>query len=175
MTREPQRRRRAISPTLSRTGLVLMRDDEVRTSLAGAPNQLEKGPAGFTHAVSDLQEDLETQESEIAPALAFGPLHKRAFGVAIGTAAGLVVFFLTAMYLLLPPERPFKLGLLGQYFYGYSVTWQGAFIGLAWGFFTGFILGWFTAFCRNLAVAISLFFTFTRAELSETRDFLDHI
>jgi hypothetical protein len=39
----------------------------------------------------------------------------------------------------------------------------------------GFVAGWFTAFCRNLAVAISIFAIRTRVELSETRDFLDHI
>jgi hypothetical protein len=36
-------------------------------------------------------------------------------------------------------------------------------------------MGWFVAFCRNLAIATSIFITRTRAELSQTRDFLDHI
>jgi hypothetical protein len=39
----------------------------------------------------------------------------------------------------------------------------------------GFTGGWFVAFCRNLAIAISVFVTRTRAELAETREFLDHI
>jgi hypothetical protein len=51
----------------------------------------------------------------------------------------------------------------------------GAFVGLGWGFATGFVAGWFFAFCRNLIVAASVFLIRAKAELSETRDFLDHI
>jgi hypothetical protein len=36
-------------------------------------------------------------------------------------------------------------------------------------------MGWFLAFCRNLLLAVKLFVVRTRAELSQTRDFLDHI
>jgi len=106
--------------------------------------------------------------------LLFAPLDKRAFGVAIGVAVGLVIFGVTAIDLAFP--SPWEgLSLLNQYFAGYSVSWPGAFIGLAWGFAVGFCAGWFVAFVRNLVLAISLFVLQTRAELGETRDFLDHI
>jgi hypothetical protein len=72
-------------------------------------------------------------------------------------------------------ESASLLRLLDQYFYGYTVSLTGVFIGAFWGFVAGFTGGWFVAFCRNLAIAISVFVTRTRAELSETRDFLDHI
>jgi hypothetical protein len=49
------------------------------------------------------------------------------------------------------------------------------FIGAVWGFGVSFIAGWFAAFCRNLALAISAFVIRTRAELDSTREFLDHI
>lgn len=106
-------------------------------------------------------------------ALAFAPLHKRAFGVAIGAAAGLVFFAVTVIEVL----RGVDIGLylLAEYFYGYSVSWAGAFIGLLWGFVVGFVAGWFIAFCRNLALAISIFISRTRGELHATADFLDHI
>lgn len=107
--------------------------------------------------------------------LAFAPLHKRAFGIACGTVSGLFVFLLTAVYLLRAPTDAFRLELLGEYFAGYTVSWSGALVGLAWGFVAGFVAGWFTAFCRNLIIAVSLFVTRTRAELHATRDFLDHI
>ena len=110
-----------------------------------------------------------------ALALAFAPLHKRALGIAVGTAAGLAFLLLTLVHVLTAPRPALPLGLLEQYFYGYSVTWTGAFIGLAWGFAVGFVAGWFFAFCRNLAVAISIFVSRTRGELESTRDFLDHI
>lgn len=107
--------------------------------------------------------------------LLFAPLDKRAFGVAIGVAVGLVIFSVTAIDLAFHSSPWPGLSLLNQYFAGYSVTWAGAFIGLAWGFAVGFCAGWFVAFVRNLVLAISLFVLQTRAELGETRDFLDHI
>lgn len=108
--------------------------------------------------------------------LAFAPLHKRAFGTAVGVALALVVGGVTLFHLLLDPTpgQP-NLWLLAQYFYGYSVSWTGLLVGMGWGFVVGFVGGWFFAFCRNLALAISIFITRTRAELAVTRDFLDHI
>lgn len=109
------------------------------------------------------------------PLLAFAPLHKRAFGMAFGAAGAVITFLVTAVYLVRNPQPGFDLGLLSQYFTGYTVSWPGAFIGAAWAGFTGFVLGWFLAFTRNLAIALILFAVRTRAELDQTRDFLDHI
>lgn len=108
-------------------------------------------------------------------ALAFAPLHKRAFGMAVGVASGGAFFLLTAVYLVRSPATGFDLKLLAEYFAGYTVSWPGAFVALAWGFVVGFVAGWFTAFSRNLIIAVSLFVTRTRAQLNATRDFLDHI
>ena len=107
--------------------------------------------------------------------LAFAPLHKRAFGVAVGVACGLIVAVGTVMVVLRDAERVLNLGLLVQYFYGYTVSWRGVFLGFGWAFIVGFTAGWFVAFARNLVVAISLFLVRTRAELQQTRDFMDHI
>ena len=117
--------------------------------------------------------EMETE----ALVLAFAPLHKRAFGMAVGAAASVFMFGLTAIHLIRnpPPGSAIDLQLLSNYFYGYAPTWKGAFIGMFWGFVVGFVGGWFVAFCRNLSIAISIFVTRTRAELRETRDFLDHI
>lgn len=105
----------------------------------------------------------------------FLPLHKRAFGTATGLVAAIIVFALTVITIARPGENVFGLGLLGQYFTGYSLSWQGAFIGAAWAGFTGFVMGWFLAFCRNAFVAIMIVYVRTRAEFEQTRDFLDHI
>jgi len=107
--------------------------------------------------------------------LAFAPVHKRAFGIALGSASALVWFAVTAVYLARTPEPDFDLGLLAQYFYGFTVSWRGALVALAWGFVVGFVAGWFMAFCRNLATATLLFVTRTRADLAATQSFLDHI
>jgi len=107
--------------------------------------------------------------------LAFAPLHKRAFGIAVGVAMGVVCFAITAIYLIGPHRPDVHLELLAEYFYGFTPTWPGAFIALGWGTLVGFVAGWFVAFSRNLAMAVLLFITRTRAELAATRSFLDHI
>lgn len=106
--------------------------------------------------------------------LAFAPLHKAAFGTAVGVASGLLVFGVTAATLLMSGPTP-DLQLLAVYFRGYSVSWPGAMVGAAWGWFVGFVFGWFAAFCRNLVLAVSIFLIRTGLERERTRDFLDHI
>jgi hypothetical protein len=107
--------------------------------------------------------------------LAFAPLNKRAFGTALGTAGALLMILVTVAVLATDRAQEFPLGLLGQYLYGYTVSWPGVLIGAGWGFVVAFVAGWFFAFCRNAALAITAFAIRTRAELTETRDFLDHI
>jgi hypothetical protein len=107
--------------------------------------------------------------------LLFAPLHKRAFGIAVGSVLGAAIFSVTAVSTLFPEGRTFPLSLLAQYFTGYTVSWTGAFVGLGWGWFVGFVAGWFAAFCRNLFVALELWLGKTKEELAATRDFLDHI
>jgi hypothetical protein len=106
---------------------------------------------------------------------AFAPLHKKAFGAAFGVAGAILMACLTIAAMLLPGAREFPLGLLDQYFRGYSVTWPGVFVGAAWGFAVAFVGGWFAAFCRNFALAVSAFMIRTKAEIDSTREFLDHI
>lgn len=107
--------------------------------------------------------------------LAFAPVHKRAFGMAVGLAVGVLLFGATVYTVMVLPEEGPGLYLLSEYFYGYSVTWEGALVGLFWGGFVGFVAGWFAAFTRNLALATLIFLGRTKAELQATRDFLDHI
>jgi hypothetical protein len=123
--------------------------------------------------------DIEADMSEPLPqslALAFAPLHKRAFGIAIGLGLGLSLFVATAMMLLRGQGVAGEnLWLLQNYFYGYRVSWAGSVVGLVWGFVVGFVAGWFFAFCRNFVVAASVFWIRAKAELTQTRDFMDHI
>jgi hypothetical protein len=119
-----------------------------------------------------------TQSNDTLPTelqLVFQPLHKRALGMALGVASGLVVFGMTAIVLLRRPDPAPNIWILREYFYGYTVSWAGALVGFAWGFVAGFTAGWFIAFCRNLVLAASIWLTRTRVELSASRDFLDHI
>ena len=115
------------------------------------------------------------QELPRSAMMLFAPVDKRAFGAAIGTAIALGIVGLTAFELLANPAPSINPGLLSQYFAGYTVSWTGAAIGAAWGFFVGFCAGWFTAFTRNLVMALSLFLLRSKAELDTSQDFLDHI
>ena len=119
------------------------------------------------------QSTVESLPAELV--FAFQPLDRRAFGIAVGVAAALSIFLLTIAGILLDPEGRTRLILLAQYFYGYEVSWTGAVIGALWAFGVGFVAGWFVAFVRNFTLAAWIFLTHTRAELSATRDFLDHI
>ncbi len=115
-----------------------------------------------------------------AIAFAFAPLHKRRFGIAVGVATGTLLLLMTVVDLLVegrgvPNDPTFSLDLLGAYFAGYSVTWTGALVGFGWGFAVGAVVGWFLAFIRNVVIATQVFLIRTRAELSRTRDFPDHI
>jgi hypothetical protein len=67
-----------------------------------------------------------------------------------------------------------NLRLLGQYFYGYSVTLKGAFIGMAYSFFWGFLFGWLFAYLRNLFIGFFIYRARKKTELMKFKDFLDH-
>jgi len=107
--------------------------------------------------------------------LTFTPLHKRCLGVAVGVVFGVALFAVTLLHLRRSPGEPYPLVLLGHYFLGYRVTYLGAFIGLAWGFWVGFVVGWFFAFARNLCMALTAFWFRARAEIQQGGSFLDQL
>lgn len=113
------------------------------------------------------------QEPDVG--LMFKPLHKRALGFAIGGAAALLMFLVTAVPLATGTTEDLSLHLIAQYFNGYTETWRGAVVGAAWAGFVGFVAGWFVAFCRNAVLGVRLVVLRARAEYEQTRDFLDHI
>jgi protoporphyrinogen oxidase len=96
---------------------------------------------------------------------AFGRLHKGAFGTAVGSISGATMFAATAWLVVKGGNvvGP-TLGLLSQFFPGYSVTWPGAFAGAAYGFALGFALGWSTAGLRSLFLEVYLTWVRWRAE-----------
>ena len=119
-------------------------------------------------------EDVATDPLPVSATHLFAPVDKRAFGVAVGAATAFAVVLVTLLDLV-ATNRWEGLGLLSQYFAGYSVSPLGAVIGALWAFAVGFVAGWLLAFVRNLTLALSLFMIRSRAELEEASDFLDHI
>jgi hypothetical protein len=107
--------------------------------------------------------------------LGFAPLHKAAFGVAVGVVCGLALALATAGDLVLDPQRRIGLDLVSQYFYGYSVSPMGIIVGFLWAAAVGFVGGWFMAFSRNAIMAMWVLYFRARADWMATGDFLDHI
>lgn len=105
---------------------------------------------------------------------AFAKLDRTALGLSVGTFVGLTVFIATLFLIIKGGEvvGP-NLALLGQFFIGYTVTVNGAFIGLVYGFVAGFILGWFIGFLRNSLVSGYLLILRTRANLTSSLDSID--
>jgi hypothetical protein len=106
----------------------------------------------------------------------FVKLDRVAFGLSVGAAAGLVLSLATLFVVLGggPLVRP-TLGLLGQYFPGYEVTWSGTVVGLAYGFVVGFVGGWSFAFLRNACLFLWVAVLSRRANVYLLRRFLEFI
>lgn len=110
------------------------------------------------------------------PLLAFGPLHRIGLGMAFGTIFGGMVFIATLVVMAKKGDgNLIQLELLNQFFAGYSISLSGAFIGLASGFGSGFVLGWMLAAVRNAVIWIWLTAVRSRAEMDQYSDFLDHL
>ena len=71
-------------------------------------------------------------------------------GLAFGVAGGLGLFVATNWLVLKGGETVGPhLSLLSQFFIGYSVTFLGSVVGLAYGFAFGYVTGWLIAIIYN--------------------------
>jgi hypothetical protein len=118
--------------------------------------------------------DPHSSRADVALEEIFPRIQKRALGVALGVTCGAFLFLLTTFHVMTRLEA-LPIGLLGQYFYGYTVTWTGAFIGLAWGFAAGFVAGAFLGLVHNVNLDVWAVILRARADLSQKRDILDQI
>jgi tetrahydromethanopterin S-methyltransferase subunit G len=72
---------------------------------------------------------------------------KKSIGLAFGILWAVVVFLAT-IYVLIKGGGNTLISLQ-QFFWGYSISIWGAFIGLFWGFIYGFVLGWLFGLLHN--------------------------
>jgi hypothetical protein len=121
-----------------------------------------------------MNEVAKTSGADKAIIEAFAKLDRTALGLAVGTLCGISVFLATLFLVLKGGEviGP-NLALLGQFFFGYTVTITGAFIGLAYGFIGGFVVGWLIGLLRNSLVSAYLLTLKTRAHLTSSLDSID--
>jgi protoporphyrinogen oxidase len=106
---------------------------------------------------------------------AFAKLDRVALGVSIGSTAGVLLFLATLVLVLKAGDviGP-RLGLLSQYFPGYTVTPEGAALGLLYGFAVGFAGGWLVAALRNAALFLYLAVSQHRAERQILKRLLEY-
>ncbi len=119
------------------------------------------------------REAVKSWEGILAPA--FARMDKLAFAIAVGTASGLLIFLAT-LWLVVKGGAVTgpNLELLEQYFIGYTVTTQGAFLAFGYAFAWGFLFGWLFAYLRNLILAVYLYMAKKKAEMLTLRDFFEH-
>lgn len=80
-------------------------------------------------------------------------MRARIMAVVFGMVGGTALFVATAWLLLRGgPMVGQHLGLLGNYFPGYRVTWPGAFLGFVYGALVGGALGYGVAWIYNWIV-----------------------
>lgn len=75
-------------------------------------------------------------------------LSKKALALSFGILWGAMVFLATIYVLLRGGGH--TLVLLQQFYWGYNISWGGAFLGLIYGFAGGFIFGWFFGLVYNV-------------------------
>lgn len=118
-----------------------------------------------------------TEELPAKLRIAFAPLKKIALGLAFGTVLGLglLLFGLAHMHPALEQQDKW-LGLLEFNLYsGYEATVTGSLIGLAYGFATGFVMGWLLAGARNFSIALWVAIAGAKEQLRMDQEFLDEI
>jgi hypothetical protein len=129
--------------------------------------------------VGRIMSETNKLQSQATPAespllRAFAPLHRVAMGIAWGVVGGGLVA-LASVVPVIKGQDFLSFGLLAQFFWGYSVSWPGVFIGLLWGFGVGFALGYGFALVRNAAVWLWLTVIRSRAEMDQYSDLLDRL
>lgn len=82
-------------------------------------------------------------------------IHAGVLAVVCGVIGGVGLFLMTAWLVIKggPTVGP-HLQLLGEYFYGYTVTWTGSLVGLFYGAVVGAAVGWMIGTIYNGVVTL---------------------
>jgi protoporphyrinogen oxidase len=155
-------------------------DHSMLTAMLAAENIL-----GANHNLWEVNADQEYHEealdregmpeSDRAVIRAFARFDKLGLATSTGTVCGVLVFAAT-LWLTLKNDGGMTeiMQLLNQYFFGYTVTVKGAFVGMGYTFLWGFLFGWLFAYLHNLLVGFYLYRVKRKAELLSFREFLDY-
>ena len=163
--------------TIGRNGLHRYnnQDHAMMTGIWAARNLAlgEKNDVWSVNTDPDYHEEVVVEESL---SRIFAKLDRVAFGTSLGMAAGLVLFAVTLSLVIEGGDNVGQnLQLLRNYFPGYRVTAFGSFIGLAYGFASGFVGGWMFAFLRNATMFFYLAWMEREAKRGLMRRIFDYI
>ena len=147
----------------------------VRNSVGGERNDLWSVNTDQNYQEEGLSRE-EIPQLEETLAHVFAKLDRLALGVSLGLTAGMLLCLASLILILKGGDvvGP-NLGLLSEYFPGYSVSVGGAAVGLLYGFVAGFLGGWMLAFLRNAAVLFYVVVTQRRAERLLMRNLLEYL
>jgi riboflavin transporter FmnP len=117
------------------------------------PNKTEsKSAVDITDAALIGEEDFE-EEQLLKQAILH--LNGNILGIVLGTVTGLIILVATNWLVIKGGEDVgTHLGLLSNFFIGYSVTFVGSLIGAIYGFVTGYVLGFLIAWIYNRIVIL---------------------
>ncbi len=176
--------------TIGRNGLHRYnnQDHAMLTGMLAVRNIMlgEKNNLWVVNADQEYHEEVRGQDKATLPispeamrnalAQVFAKLDPLAYGIALGLLSGLVLFLTTLLLTLRGGEvvGP-HLGLLDNYFPGYTVTLFGSLIGLLYGFITGFLVGWALALLRNTTTFVYMAFVQRRADLGILWHIFDYL
>jgi hypothetical protein len=94
-----------------------------------------------------------SQRDEVSRAIA--RIQAGVLAVVCGLLAGVGLFLMTVWLVIKGGSNVGPhLGLLGQYFIGYSVTWAGSLVGFFYGLLAGGVVGWSIGKIYNLIVGL---------------------
>jgi protoporphyrinogen oxidase len=153
----------------------------VRNLIAGERHDLWSVNADQAYH-EEIYDDTRAKETDAAEAIeealvqVFARVDRMALGLSVGTITAALLFAMTVALVLKggPVVGP-NLQLLSQFFPGYSVTRWGSVVGLGYGFAAGYLVGWSTAFLRNLSVFLSIRLLRSGAERRTLRDLFDYV
>lgn len=108
----------------------------------------EKADHLYTSTLEPLQNSRVNEEEIIKNAVL--RLNGKILGFVIGSIAALAIFVATNWLVLKGGDvvGP-HMGLLGQFFWGYSVTFGGSLVGAAYAFLAGYLSGIFISWVYN--------------------------
>lgn len=148
----------------------------VRNLLYGETNNLWQVNAEQEY-LEELVLDAPKESERLLDVLdgAVPKLDPLSLGMSLGLVVGLALLVTTLFVLLRGGDVGATMTLLNQFYPGYTVTAVGALVGLGYGFFTGFSLGWGYAFLRNAMMALYLVSLHRSAQQSVMRQFFEYI